>query len=128
MLVFSRSENGAKIRIASRQEALFKNVSLVREFYFDWHFHRLCRRVIIVVANPFILEIEKDKEIKALQEKLKVYEDKASTSTSKNEGRPHTNGPPNPAAPQKQLNNNEILDFIQATMATLESYKQALTN
>ena len=70
---------------------------------------------------------EKDKEIKALQDKLSKYEN--HSSSSKNDGRPLTNRPPNQTLPApKPPNNTEILDFIQVTMATLESYKQALTN
>ena len=71
---------------------------------------------------------EKDKEIQALQAKLRKYENPSAPSTSKNEGDPPKEGPPNPSTTPKQPNNNEILDFIQVTMATLESYKKALTN
>ena len=71
---------------------------------------------------------EKDKEIQALQAKLRKYENPSAPSTSKNERGPPKEGPPNPPTATKQPNNIEILDFIQVTMATLESYKNALTN
>ena len=68
------------------------------------------------------MSFEKDKEIKALQAKLDRYEQ----GSSKNEGGPTSKEPPNKQT--RKPSHNEILDLIQTTVATLESYKLALTN
>ena len=74
--------------------------------------------------GPREVSSEKDREIKALQERIRSLE--AGRTTSKNEGRPPSNEPPNP--PKKAPNQKDILELITTTMATLEHYKRALTN
>ena len=64
---------------------------------------------------------DKDKEIKELREKLATYE----RSNPKNERPPHDGG--KKKENQKKPDTKEILDFISATMNSLEEYKRLLT-
>ena len=64
----------------------------------------------------------RDEEIKQLQERLALYE---KPTQSKNDKRTPDPAPPNSNRDKK---NKEVMDFLNATMKALETYKLQLTD